>query len=323
MPFSDYLRRFMHRLAPAAPVAEPLPPPLESEKNARATAVLELNRQLAAGYLGWPPGHFYSAIPDLFDIWQREDAVFPSPRPELPGIQLQVESQLELLRQLEKFQAGLTFPAKKQPGLRYYSDNPNFTQGDGAVLYCMLQFLAPKHVIEIGSGFSSCLVLDINESVFQGGIACSFIEPHAELLLDLVKPEDQFALYRQPVQSVDLDLFTQLGPGDILLVDSSHVSKVGSDVNHIFFEILPRLRPGVYVHFHDAWYDFQYPKKWIYEGRVWNEAYLLRAFLQYNNSFSIEFFSAYLGKFHQAALGSALPLTREDPGTSLWLRKTS
>src|SRR5918993_1425026 len=98
MPFSKYLRQLLRR-----PVAEIPEPPPESAKNARAAEVLELNRQLASGYLGWPPGHFYSAIPDLFDVWQREDTIFHAPRPELPGIRLRIESQLERLEQLREF----------------------------------------------------------------------------------------------------------------------------------------------------------------------------------------------------------------------------
>jgi hypothetical protein len=60
------------------------------------------------------------------------------------------------------------------------------------------------------------------------------------------------------VQEVPLELFDSLGAGDVLFVDSSHISKMGSDVNHIFFEILPRLRAGVWVHFHDIFWPFDW-----------------------------------------------------------------
>ena len=97
------------------------------------------------------------------------------------------------------------------------------------------------------------------------------------------------------VQDVDLAVFEALGPGDILFIDSSHVAKVGSDVNHLVFEILPRLSPGVYVHFHDMFYPFEYPEDWILgEGRYWNEDYLLRAFLQFNGSYAIAVWDHFL-----------------------------
>ncbi len=56
-------------------------------------------------------------------------------------------------------------------------------------------------------------------------------------------------------------------------------------LNYFLFEILPRLKKGVYIHFHDNFYPFEYPYEWIKkEGWIWNELYMLRAFLM-NNPF--------------------------------------
>jgi hypothetical protein len=288
-----------------------------------AARITRLNRELQAGRLGWEPGHFYSPLPDLVDIHRREAAIFTPPA-DVPGVNLNLARQLELLEQLAGQYAGLPFTEQKQPGLRYYFDNPNFSYGESIVLYCLIKLLKPKRIVEIGSGHSSCVILDTNQRCFDGAIDCSFVEPYPELLLSLMDQGDRkrTRVLGQRVQEVSLDLFTQLAPGDILFVDSSHVSKVGSDVNYIFFEILPRLAPGVYVHFHDIMAGFEYPSEWIYQGRAWNEAYLMRSFLQYNSAFSIELFNSYLGHFHRAALIRALPLADRNPGTSLWLKKT-
>lgn len=118
-----------------------------------------------------------------------------------------------------------------------------------------------------------------------------------------------------------LNFFLSLTAGDILLIDSTHVSKVDSDVNHILFDILPSLNPGVYVHFHDICYPFEYPKQWVYQGRAWNEAYILRAFLQYNTSFEIVIFNSFLGYFCLDLLQQYLPLCAKNPGISIWLKK--
>ena len=88
-------------------------------------------------------------------------------------------------------------------------------------------------------------------------------------------------------------MFDQLESRDVLFIDSTHVSKLGSDVNYIFFEILPRLKPGVVIHLHDIYVGFEYPKPWVTEDRAWNEAYLLRAFLEYNERFRILLFISY------------------------------
>jgi hypothetical protein len=120
---------------------------------------------------------------------------------------------------------------------------------------------------------------------------------------------------------VDPSVFAALGPGDILFIDSTHVCKPGSDVEFLFSRVLPALAAGVYVHVHDIFYPFEYPKEWVEEGRAWNEAYLLAAFLQYNRAFRVEFWGQYLQHFHRERFAADLPLYLRDPGGSIWLRK--
>ena len=109
---------------------------------------------------------------------------------------------------------------------------------------------------------------------------------------------------------------------DVLFIDSTHVSKVGSDVNYIFFEILPRLRSGVHIHFHDIFYPFEYPKEWVYEGRNWNEIYMLRAFLQYNSDFQITYFQHMMTQRHRAFFQERMPLSVKNLGGNIWLKRT-
>jgi len=273
--------------------------------------------------LGWPAGHFYSPLPDLDDIRRRESTVFPAPQADLPGLNIDRERQLQVLRQLARYYPEMPFPEQKQDAFRYYFDNPNFRHGEAIALYGMMRWLQPRRIVEIGSGFSSSAMLDTNQRFFNNAIHCTFIEPYPELLLNLLSPGDRerVDVMAQKVHDVSLDTFARLEAGDILFVDSSHVAKIGSDVNDIFFRILPALKPGVYIHFHDIHHGFEYPKKWIYEGRAWNEAYLLRAFLQYNQVFHIEFFNSYAWEFLNEDLVTHLPLARSSPGSSIWLRK--
>ena len=108
----------------------------------------------------------------------------------------------------------------------------------------------------------------------------------------------------------------------ILFIDSTHVSKIGSDVNSLLFDILPKLNRGVYVHFHDVFYPFEYPQEWVYQGLAWNEAYILRAFLQHNDAFKIVFFNTYLELFYREKFENSMPLCLKNPGGSIWLTKT-
>jgi hypothetical protein len=270
---------------------------------------------------GWPPGHFYSPIPSLDEVRRREEAIFAHPPRELPGVDLHETGQLALFREIAPFYASHTF-AQGDAGGRFSIDNPNFNT-EAVLLQCLIRHLRPARIVEVGSGHSSCAILDTNELFFDGGIACTFIEPHPELLRSLLRPGDEAAIViiDRPLQDVPTERFRELGRGDLLLVDSTHVAKVDSDVNHLLFRVLPSLASGSLVHFHDVHYPFEYPREWVLEGRAWNEAYVLRAFLQYNGAFEIAFFNSFFGCFHHDLLAAEMPLCAENPGSSLWLRR--
>jgi hypothetical protein len=123
-------------------------------------------------------------------------------------------------------------------------------------------------------------------------------------------------------QEVDLEVFKQLEKGDVLFIDSTHVAKTGSDVNFILFSILPVLKKGVLIHFHDIFFPFEYPKKWVYRGNNWNETYFLRAFLMYNTNFKIKLFSHYMHRFHQDTF-KEMPLSYKNPGGNIWIEKVN
>ncbi len=270
-----------------------------------------------------PPGHYYSPIPSLDDVQRREAVIFGAVPREVPGVDLNEAGQLELLEALQVFYRDLPFKPEKTTTHRYHYENGAFEYADGIVLYCMLRHLKPRRVVEVGSGFSSCVILDTNELYFGNSISCTFIEPNPEIFLAQVKADDvpRVTLVRQPLQEVAQSHFESLSANDVLFIDSTHVSKIDSDVNRIVFEILPALAHGVVVHFHDVFYPFEYPKEWIVEGRAWNEAYLLRAFFQYNNAFRIQYFNSFLGHFHADRLAKEMPLCLKNTGGSLWVRK--
>lgn len=270
----------------------------------------------------FPDGHFYSPYPDLADVRDRESEIFDRSMREIPGINLREHEQLSTLGELETFYPDI--PHLNPSGRERFSfGNGAFGYTDAVVLGCQLMRLRPERLIEIGSGYSSAMSLDINEQQLDSSVSLTFIEPFPALLESLLTPGDDPHVIGKPLQAVDLDCFDQLGPGDILFVDSTHVSKPGSDVNRIFFEIMPRLAAGVVIHIHDVFYPFEYPKEWIEEHRAWNEDYLLRAFLQDNPKYEIDFFNHFLNLHHQPEMTRALPLTARDQGGSLWLRKIS
>lgn len=276
-----------------------------------------------------PEGHFYSPIPDIDEVKKYNTRLFKDIKEEeleTEGIELNTSSQLKLVNEFSKFYNQLPFRDKKinteGEGVRYYYYNNNFEHSSAITLYSIMRYFKPKNIIEIGSGFSSCAMIDINEIFFDNNINCTFIEPYPDLILSLIKEYDNIDLLRSKIQDISVDKFKQLKENDILFIDSSHVAKTGSDVNYILFNILPNLNKGVIIHFHDIFYPFEYPKKWIYEGRAWNEDYILKAFLQYNNKFKIIYWNHFLGKIYPEVIMEKLPLCMKGTlGSSLWIQK--
>jgi hypothetical protein len=271
-----------------------------------------------------PPGHFYSPLPDVSEVENDKARIYLLPQSD-DGVDLHIEHQFALLQQLLCYYPSFCWHEERTKDLRYWLRNDYFGWGDAVILFGMLRHFSPKRVIEIGSGFSSALMLDTNDRFRQGQIQFSFIEPHAERLRQLLKPSDQVTvrLHETEVQKVPLEVFDELEPNDILFVDSSHVAKIGSDVNHILFRVVPRLRADVLIHFHDIFYPFEYPMDWIREGRAWNEAYLLRAFLQYNSHFEIVLFNNFTVHQWRDYIAAKAPLMATNSGSSFWFRRRS
>jgi hypothetical protein len=292
-------------------------------------AVRAVDRKLRRHYLGCDTsefvrrGSFYSPLPDLEEVAANRQKLFRKDIDVSPGVRLRTEQQLALVRELSRYYGEFNWPEHSANGHRFYLGNGYFCHGDALILYAMLRHFRPQRVIEVGSGFSSALMLDVNERFLAGGTRFQFIEPNAARLKSLLEPGDanRVEVIETGVQEVPIEWLTDLAPNDILFIDSSHVSKVGSDVNYLIFEVLPRLQTGVLVHVHDIYWPFEYPAEWVLEGRSWNEGYLLRAFLQYNEAFDILLFNNYLGHRHGDFMGEVMPAFMKNDGGSLWLQR--
>jgi predicted O-methyltransferase YrrM len=295
---------------------------------AKRDFLLAVGRKLAAWRIvRVKSGHYYSPVPSLKELQRDAPRIFDRSLRSLPGIELNQADQLALLKRFAPFYDEQPFPETPQDGIRYFFDNYYYGRSDALFLYSMIRLFRPRRIVEIGSGFSSAVMLDTSERFMDRSIRFTFIEPESARLRKLLKPEDHHsvAIVEQRIQSVDPRIVDQLAADDILFIDSSHVSKAGSDVNHILFELLPRLTPGVFVHFHDVLYPFEYPKEWFELGMSWNELYILRAFLQYNLQFPIRFWNDFMTRFHAEAIRERMPLFLP-PGTfgvggSLWLQR--
>jgi len=277
-----------------------------------------------------PPGHFFSPIVDTGELkkigWPFASTVEGRKTAQIPGILIDSKAMSYLWQHLLPLIKTCPF-SEKDNNSAYYLDNNAFVYADGLVLHAFLRHFKPKNIIEVGSGFSSACMLETSRKFLNDNIFFTFIEPYPTLLHERMKlcRTEHAAVIPRKIQSVELTLFNKLESGDILFIDSTHVVKTGSDVMYELFEVLPSLRPGVIIHFHDIFWPFEYPEEWIFEeNRSWNELYAIRAFLTNNFEYEILFWGNYWAKnIITSQDKQEVPLFMKNIGGSLWLRKRS
>ncbi len=272
--------------------------------------------------------NYYSPIPDLREL---NDNLWLK-RSELVAIDINDESQIELLSRFAsryKSEYDAFTRNKTQIPYEYYIDNGIFGSVDGEILYCMVRDFKPRTIIEVGSGNSTYVtaqaILKNKEEDEQYTCDLLAIEPYPNPTLKAGFP-GLTRLIDQKVQRVDLSEFNKLRNNDILSIDSSHVAKIGSDVEYLYLEILPRLRKGVIVHIHDIYLPTEYLREEAFtRHRFWNEQYILHAFLLFNDSFEVLWAASYTHLNHPGALErafSSYSRGKQWP-TSFWIRKTA
>jgi hypothetical protein len=206
----------------------------------------------------------------------------------------------------------------------FFLNNVNFSSVDAELLFCMVRHFKPRRIVEIGSGSSTLLAADAlarnHKEGFPGTMLAIEPFPRAFLRSDLPA---QVELLPQVVQNIPLKEFEALHENDILFIDSSHVCKIGSDVQYEFLEILPRLAPGVLVHVHDIFLPVEYPESWLRKDlRFWNEQYLLQAFLCLNDCFEVLWAGHWLHLKHPDRLAKAFrSYGRDALPRSFWIRR--
>lgn len=269
------------------------------------------------------PNHFYQPIPDTRELpetlWGKDKECY--------GIDFQEQKQLSFLNDIiPKYLKECKFP--KQPPCNsheFYLGNGTFEAVDAEVLHCFIRHFKPGHIIEIGVGFSTLILASASRLNANEGINTQLriIDPYPNsTLVDGRHGIDDIVISK--VESLSPEYFDVLNENDILFIDSSHVVKIGGDVNYNFFKILPRLKPGVIIHFHDIYLPEEYPRDLAFQHRwFWSEQYLLHAFLMHNSDYEVLFAGNYMRTFHQGVLASIIDSYEygKTIPASFWIRK--
>ena len=271
-----------------------------------------------------PNGHFYSPV---VDPSQLDQATLWPPRPTVLGIDFNEASHERILREVfPRWMPDYDYPERldETPSLAdFFTCNSQFSWLDSRALFVLLREWKPRRLIEVGSGFSTLLAADVNRRFLDRSIEITCCEPYPrEFLRNGI--DGITRLIEDKVQNVAFEEFEALQHGDILFIDSSHVAKTGSDVNYLYFDVLPRLASGVRIHIHDIFLPHDYPREWVIdENRSWNEQYLLRALLMFSSGFRVTFGCKFahsrFPELVQQVL--ALPSGRSFGGASMWIER--
>lgn len=287
-------------------------------RGAKWAAYRVLRRLLARLGLDVIPHDYNSPVPDFArlteDFWDSPVATL--------GLTLDPAASFDYLeRELARYVPEFNPPIHPQPqASQFFLDNPVFASVDAEVLYAMVRRHRPARIVELGSGFSSKVIASACARNAADGTVAAYraFDP----LSWLAKAEPEMPIVEVSACDVPLSVFEALDRDDVLFADTSHTVKVGSEVNYIVLDVLPRLRPGVLVHFHDVFLPWHYPREWVEnEQWYWAEQYLLQAALAFSPRYEILFSSNLVVRSDPGRVWRSIP--RYQPThqpASLWVR---
>jgi len=317
---------------PPAPAELPPPPPpptpgelyealvsslgFDSQNPGWSPALRELHRHSRTKRLQIFPDFFYAPVFAPADL---PASVWAGAFPDCGTFDL--EAQRTFLRETPSFAAELSQLPNERPAgddAQFYWSNDQFGHADASLYYSIVRRFQPRRIVEVGAGHSTKLALKAVRDNGTGRVLC--IDPNAPPWLRVDGPIEIVA---RPVQESPDSVFLDLGPSDILFIDGSHMAKTGSDVNHLFLRILPRLPKGVIVHIHDICLPFEYQHYWSEDALCyWNEQYVLAALLANSTKYEILLGVYFLQKTDIESLRPYVPKVPgvKPGGGSLWMR---
>ena len=190
---------------------------------------------------------------------------------------------------------------------------------DAAMAYAMVRWTRPANILEVGSGHSTrFLARAIADSRLNTGTRCVAIDPAPRASLGL----EHVHFLRTTLAEVEPAVLSGLGPGDMLLVDSSHILMPGSDVDDLFNRVLPALPSGALVHVHDIFLPDDYPEAWAWRG--YNEQNALAGMLTsggWQPLFASHYVATRMADRLARSVVATLPTAPGAHPAGLWMKK--
>jgi hypothetical protein len=192
--------------------------------------------------------------------------------------------------------------------------NNFYSTPDAEILYLMVRSLAPKRIVEIGSGNSTLI---IRQAIADSRLAATHIAIDPEPRADITGFTDR-VLRRRFEETDVMEELRALEKDDILFIDSSHQVHVANDVAKLFCNVIPALAPGVAVHVHDIFLPFDYPEPFCTDHSGFGEQYLLQVMLASRPRETL--WPGYFVQKLLPALREGLPFLATGCAASFWFR---
>jgi hypothetical protein len=266
----------------------------------------------------------YSPVPELGSL----PAAFWTDRGEAAGLRLDPDAMFEFLERrlavyVPELSTAFGAAGAVAPGA-FDLDNGSFGPVDAEVLYAMIRHLAPRTVVELGSGQSTLVSARAVQANHAEGRPTRLVayEPYPSEILRRGVP-GLAELREIRAEEIPLEVFEDLAAGDVLFIDTTHTVKMGGEVTHLVLNVLPRLAGGVVVHFHDIFLPWNYPRRLVEPNAYyWSEQYLLQAFLAYNERYEVLLANHLLARIEPQRLQRTIPSAarRGDGPSSFWMR---
>jgi predicted O-methyltransferase YrrM len=279
----------------------------------------EARRHLERCGISLTPANFYSTVPSVDDIERSFE--YATPEPFLVEGLFDAKLMRQVLSELCEFGRGLDGPREDDPDAprAFFWNNGQFMHSDAAAYYAFIRSRKPRHILEIGAGYSTLVASAAVAANGVGEIIC--VEPFPRPFLESVPHVRE--IVRTPAQALDPQWVNELlVDGDVLFIDSTHTVKIGSDCLHLYLRLLPALRHRVLVQVHDIFLPDGMPKAWALDKQIyWTEQYLLLAYLLDNPKVRVLYGSNYHRLRNRDLLAQLAPPDILPAGGSFWFER--